>query len=164
MGCVDCPAYVHPGLYCCPHFNIPGLPSQSLLFGDWFWILNPCNYLLIVYPVSRCFFHKFSTSKDGNFIKKLHRNVGIPYQQDADALQMGVLSRLRPSLGLVLALFSIFQIDPDRNLRKINFFVFDPKALHHIIVKVGFLYIRHESIFLSPQDQYIYEETSASIQ
>ena len=88
----------------------------------------------------------------------------ILHQQDADALQMGVLSRLRPSLGLVLALFSIFQIDPDRNLRKINFFVFDPKALHHIIVKVGFLYIHHESIFLSPQDQYIYEETSASIQ
>ena len=30
MGCVDCPAYVHPGLYCCPHFPVAFFQNTSV--------------------------------------------------------------------------------------------------------------------------------------
>jgi hypothetical protein len=51
---------------------------------------------------------------------------------------MVALSRLRPFLGSVLFLFQLFKMIRIAALQENQLFVFDPKALHHILVKVIF--------------------------
>jgi hypothetical protein len=93
----------------------------------------------------------------------MYDNLSIPANAGVDASQMVVLLRLKPSLGFVLLVF--FQHNFIATWQENQLYVSDPKALHHIIVKVlGLCYIHHNLMSLSPKDQYIYEETSAFIE
>ena len=51
--------------------NIPGPPSQSFLFGDFFGIVSLSHRLLHL----QVFSHSFSTPREGNFTKISNRNV-----------------------------------------------------------------------------------------
>ena len=87
--------------------NIPGPPSQSFLFGEFFWIPDLWNRHLVVYSISRCFSTAFRRQRMGisqiYWTEMYHDEYfSTLYEQDADASQMVALSRSRPFLAYVL--------------------------------------------------------------
>ena len=106
--------------------NIPGPPSRSLLFGNFF---NPSSWvrLLIVLSNLQVFFQRFSAPKDGNFTNILLRNVwiylSILYEQECWCHVDGSVIKIKAFLGVCAISLSIVQIGPDRRqpYRRINF-------------------------------------------
>ena len=62
--------------------------------------------------------------------------------QGVDARPDGGVIRVKALLGVCAILFFFIpQFNSDDTLKENQLYVFDPKALHHIVVKVGFCYI-----------------------